>query len=128
MCGTHARRFLKNYPLTGLRQALAEGERRTYGQGYVTVKQNGKNIFEHRAVMEEVLGRPLWLDESVHHKNGIRHDNRPENLELWSIDRHGQNQRPGQRVEDVVEYWVSLYPELAEQALRRVKRQIRKAG
>jgi len=46
----------------------------------------------HRAVMEQVLGRPLERYETVHHKNGVRHDSRPENLELWS-SRHGRGQR-----------------------------------
>lgn len=49
--------------------------------------------------MEEILGRPLLRTENVHHKNGVRHDNRPENLELWST-----HQPKGQRVEDLVEW------------------------
>ena len=53
------------------------------------LKRKG-NRLHHRVVMEEVLGRPLLSTEYVHHKNGDKHDNRPENLELVDAKTHGR--------------------------------------
>lgn len=65
--------------------------------GYRRIKVNGKSVREHRVVMEQKLGRKLLPHENVHHINGNRLDNRPENLELWVT-----KQPKGQRPEDLV--------------------------
>ncbi|MGH9256363.1 MAG: HNH endonuclease [Vicinamibacterales bacterium] len=71
--------------------------------GYVWVVVRGRKrmrMHEHRLVMEQMLGRELSKDESIHHRNGDRTDNRPENLELWASRGH----HAGQRAEDLVQH------------------------
>jgi hypothetical protein len=60
----------------------------TISRGYRILHVNGKTIGEHRHVMAQILGRPLARNEHVHHKNGNRLDNRPDNLVIVSPDEH----------------------------------------
>jgi hypothetical protein len=64
-------------------------------------------IYEHRAVLSHALKRELKRTESVHHKNGIRDDNRPDNLELWSNAAHSH----GQRIEDKIAWAIQFLVE-----------------
>lgn len=107
LCNPHYQREKRHgSPTAGgpLRNPKGSGHTDRHGYRYQFMPshpnayKNGK-VPEHVIVMSEALGRPLHKGETVHHLNGIRTDNRIENLELWAI-----GQPAGQRVADMIAF------------------------
>ena len=87
LCLMHYRRNRRHgEPGEAGRERKPAAEKIINSSGYVRVNLGtaNENILEHRLVMQEHLGRELAADEYVHHRNGVRTDNRIENLELKS--------------------------------------------
>ena len=90
-------------PQDGSNNGAWKGGKSKHCKGYITIRINGKNVLEHRYIMEQMIGRPLKSNEQVHHKNCLKWDNRPGNLELWV-----KSQPSGARAKDLVAWAKSL--------------------
>lgn len=109
-------RFLKATSLSRPRR-----DRRVTKYGYIEIyKPEHPNsrldgvIFEHVFVMSTHLERALTKSEKVHHKNGVRHDNRIENLEIWSTSHP-----PGQRIQDKLKWCKDLLEQYGHKVIMK---------
>ena len=123
-CGMHYHRLMKDGDVGEVGRRIApNGSGHVNELGYrILTKHNHPNarksgaILEHWYVMSNHLGRPIKKGEQIHHLNGIRSDNRIENLELWTIDHP-----PGQRVEDLTEWAIKHLREYKPEVLNAHK-------
>ena len=132
--GGPERLYCKSCARMGNLHPAWQGGRRKVSNGYILITlspndffmsmaTNKRCVFEHRLVMAKSLGRCLHSWELVHHKNHNRSDNRIENLQLISDDRHKQLTLLENKIDKLIEKQDKLIVEM--RLLRFENKQLR---
>ena len=120
-CHLHGERLRRTGDVGPAQPMRVRGVVKPTKEGYIRLTlPDGRRVLEHVRVKEQELGRPLVDDEkvheNVHHKNGIKSDNDPGNLELWLV-----MQPAGQRVEDLMTYIATYHAPAMRSMLARLE-------
>ena len=111
-CRLHGERLQRTGEVGPAQPLRVRGVVKPRKDGYIRLTMpGGRRVLKHVLVMEQQLGRRLVDGENVHHKNGVKSDNDPSNLELWLV-----MQPTGQRVEDLMKYIAEYHAD----AMRRL--------
>jgi hypothetical protein len=118
-CHLHRERLRRTGEVGPAQPLRVRGRVKPRSDGYRRLTlPDGRRVLEHVHVMEQHLGRRLVPGENVHHKHGMRSENKIEDLELWFV-----MQPSGQRVTDLMEYIAEYHADAMAKILAR-----RKAG
>jgi hypothetical protein len=114
-CHLHTERLRRTGEVGPAQPTRVKGRVKPGKEGYVRrTMPDGRRVMEQVLVMEQQLGRQLVDGENVHHKNGVKHDNDPGNLELWLV-----MQPTGQRVADLMAYIAEYHADAMRDMLAR---------
>lgn len=101
-------KFIKNHSPRGAKSHSWTGGTTVGDRGYILLNINGVHFRRCRVVMELHIGRPLTNKEIVHHINGIKNDDRIENLQILTQQEHVRLHRIGKQHSEITRQRISL--------------------